>query len=208
MSNIWFYVSLCLIFQCSWALNNGLGLTPQMGWNSWNHFGCRVNDELIRETADGIVTSGLDKYGYRYVNVDDCWAIARMQNGSIQPDPKAFPDMKKLSDYIHSKGLLFGLYSEAGNKTCAGRPGSLSYEYIDAKTYAEWGVDYLKYDNCASENLKPEVRYPVMRDALLQTGRPIFFSLCEWGVDDPATWAYNVGNSWRTTGDIGDNWDR
>ena len=208
MRTVSLYISLCLSFQCTWALDNGLGLTPQMGWNSWNHFHCGVSDDLIRRTADAIVTSGLDKHGYKYVNIDDCWAATRLPNGSIQPDSKAFPDMKKLGDYIHSKNLLFGIYSEAGVKTCAGRPGSMGYEVIDAQTYADWGVDYLKFDNCASEDIKPEVRYPFMRDALLKTGRPIFFSLCEWGADDPPTWAYSVGNSWRTTGDIRDNWDR
>lgn len=115
--------------------------------------------------------------------------------------------MKALADYVHSKGLKFGLYSDAGYRTCAGRPGSLGYEKIDAATYAEWGVDYLKYDNCNTDGTKPEVRYPVMRDALNATGRPIFYSMCEWGVDDPATWATPVGNSWRTTGDIEDRWD-
>jgi len=115
--------------------------------------------------------------------------------------------MKKLADYVHSKGLKFGLYSDAGTKTCQRRPGSLGYEDVDAETYASWGVDYLKYDNCYDNGTKPEVRYPVMRDALNKTGHPIFFSVCEWGIDDPATWAPTVGNSWRTTEDIKDNWD-
>jgi alpha-galactosidase len=114
--------------------------------------------------------------------------------------------MKSLADYAHSKGLRFGLYSDAGYKTCAGRPGSLGYEKQDAQTYASWGVDYLKYDNCNDDGTSPEIRYPPMRDALNATGRQIFFSMCEWGVDNPATWASNVGNSWRTTGDISDNW--
>ena len=178
-----------------------------MGWNSWNHFHCAVNDSLIRSTADAMVDSGLIKFGYKYINIDDCWAQSRDAQGNVQPDPKAFPKMADLAGYVHSKGLLFGVYSDAGNKTCAGRPGSLGYENKDAETYAKWGVDYLKYDNCNNDGIDPKVRYPVMRDALNKTGRPIFYSLCEWGDEDPATWANPVGNSWRTTGDIQDNWD-
>jgi len=189
------------------ALNNGLGLTPQMGWNSWNHFGCNVNENVIRQTIDAFLTTGLVDYGYNYVNVDDCWASSRDSSGAIVADPKTFPSgMAALATYAHSRGLKFGLYSDAGYKTCALRPGSLGYESIDARTYAKWGVDYLKYDNCDPDSSTPEVRYPVMRDALNATGRQIFYSMCEWGVDNPATWAPLVGNSWRTTGDISDNW--
>lgn len=190
------------------ALNNGLGLTPQMGWNSWNHYHCNVNEDVVKKTADAIVASGLDKYGYVYVNIDDCWAKSRAADGTIVPDPVSFPDMPGLIEYVHSKGLKFGLYSDAGNETCAGRPGSLDYELSDADTYARWKVDYLKYDNCHSENIDPKVRYPLMRDALNITGRPIFYSMCEWGVEDPGTWARPVGNSWRTTGDIRDSFLR
>lgn len=188
------------------CLNNGLGEKPQMGWNSWNHFACKVNQTVIEQTADAFISLGLDKLGYRYVNVDDCWAKSRDSNGVVQPDPTTFPDFQGMVDYVHSKGLLFGLYSDAGNDTCAGRPGSLGYEEIDANTYAGWKVDYLKYDNCHNDLIKPEIRYPVMRDALNKTGHPIFYSMCEWGQDNPATWAPLVGNSWRTTGDIKDNW--
>lgn len=155
-----------------------------------------------------MIDKGLYKHGYTYVNIDDCWAKSRSSDGTIESDPNTFPDMKALADFVHSKGLKFGLYSDAGSKTCASRPASLGYETKDANTYAQWGVDYLKYDNCNNEGSKPEVRYPVMRDALNKTGRPIFFSMCEWGVDNPATWAPLVGNSWRTTGDISDNWKR
>ena len=189
------------------GLDNGLGLKPQMGFNSWNHFRCNVNETVIKQTADVMVAQGLDKLGYKYVNVDDCWAKSRDTTGKVQPDTSTFPDFKGMIEYVHSKGLLFGLYSDAGNETCARRPGSLGYEELDATTYAEWKVDYLKYDNCHNDGIKPEVRYPVMRDALNKTGRSIFYSLCEWGQDDPATWAPKVGNSWRTTGDIKDNWE-
>ena len=189
------------------SLNNGLGRTPQMGWNSWNHFGCNVNQKVIEQTADIIVSLGLDKIGYKYVNVDDCWAKSRDADGIVQPDTTTFPDFKGMIDYVHNKGLWFGLYSDAGTKTCAGRPGSLNYEEKDANTYAQWKVDYLKYDNCNNNNIPPKTRYPTMRDALNKTGRQIFYSLCEWGQDDPATWAPEVGNSWRTTGDIRDNWN-
>jgi len=189
------------------AVDNGLGWTPQMGWNSWNHFGCGVNEQVIRGTADAFISSGLAAVGYKYVNVDDCWAYSRNSSNVIQADPTTFPSgMGALAAYVHSKGLLFGLYSDAGTKTCAGRPGSLGFETTDADTYAIWQVDYLKYDNC-NANTAPEVRYPVMRDALNATNRRIYYSMCEWGVDNPATWAPKVGNSWRTTGDIQDNWD-
>jgi len=177
-----------------------------MGWNSWNHFGCNINEALIKATADTIVSTGLAMAGYHYVNLDDCWATSRDSATRVIPDPKGFPSgMYSLGQYIHSKGLLFGIYSDAGSKTCAGRPGSLGFETIDALTYAAWTVDYLKYDNC-NANTDPKGRYPVMRDALNATGRPILFSMCEWGVEDPATWSAPVGNSWRTTGDISDHW--
>jgi alpha-galactosidase len=179
-----------------------------MGWNSWNYFACNINEEVIKKTADILVDSGLAALGYNYVNIDDCWQTERDDNGKIVPDPVAFPSgMKALADYVHSKGLKFGLYSDAGHQTCAGRPGSHGYEDNDAQSYAEWGVDYLKYDNCFNDGTSPKVRYPKMRDALLKSGRDIFFSMCEWGVEDPAKWATPVGNSWRKTQDISDNWD-
>eukprot|EP01118_Nematostelium_gracile_P014232 TRINITY_DN549_c0_g1_i1.p1 TRINITY_DN549_c0_g1~~TRINITY_DN549_c0_g1_i1.p1 ORF type:complete len:380 (-),score=100.50 TRINITY_DN549_c0_g1_i1:27-1166(-) len=196
-----------LLLDLGFCLNNGLALTPQLAWNSWNAFHCDVSEDIIRDTIDAMVSTGLADCGYEYVNVDDCWASTRTNQGVVTSDPKTFPNgMKALADYAHSKGLKFGLYSDAGLQTCAGRPGSLGFEEIDAKTYASWGVDYLKYDNCNDNGTIPEVRYPVMRDALNKTGHPIFFSMCEWGVDDPAMWAPLVGNSWRTTNDIQDNW--
>ncbi|CAF1353096.1 unnamed protein product [Rotaria sordida] len=202
---------LLLIFilvNVIYGLNNGLGKTPQMGWNSWYNFWCNYTEKMIQQTVDIIINSGLAAAGYEYINLDDCWQISRDANGTIQADPKVFPSgIHTLIDYVHSRKLKFGLYSDAGYKTCAGRPGSLGYERKDANTYASWGIDYLKYDNCYTDGTKPEVRYPVMRDALNATGQPIFYSLCEWGVDTPALWAADVGNSWRTTEDILDTWD-
>ena len=148
------------------------------GWNSWNHFACNVNEQVIRDTADTLVSSGLKDAGYVYVNVDDCWAHSRDAQGFIIEDPVSFPSgMKALADYVHSKGLKFGVYSDAGLMTCAGRPGSLGYETQDAQRYASWGVDYLKYDNCFDNHTRPEVRYPPMRDALNATGRPMVRSV-------------------------------
>lgn len=190
------------------ALNNNLGQTPPMGWNSWNYFGCDINENMIKITADQLVSTGLAAKGYVYVNIDDCWQLFRDANGVIQPDPSRFPSgMKDLANYVHSLGLKFGLYSDAGYATCQRRPGSLNYEEIDAKTYAEWGVDYLKYDNCNHDGTSAKIRYSKMRDALLKTGRDIYFSMCEWGLEKPHLWASSVANSWRTTEDISDNFD-
>lgn len=192
-------------------LNNGLGLTPQMGWNSWNHFGCKIDEHLIRTTADAMVSSGLADLGYKYINIDDCWAeLNRDSQGHFVPKASTFPSgIKALANYVHSKGLKLGIYSDAGTQTCSKTmPGSLGHEELDAKTFASWGVDYLKYDNCENNGISPKERYPKMSKALLESGRQIFFSLCEWGEEDPATWAPSIGNSWRTTGDIEDKWDR
>jgi len=187
---------------------DGLALTPPMGWNSWNKFGCDVDEKLIRETSDAIVASGMKAAGYEYVVIDDCWQGERDSLGFIRPDPKRFPSgMKALGDHIHSKGLKFGIYSDVGAKTCGGRPGSRGYEYQDAKTYASWGVDYLKYDWCNNEGLNAVGAYTTMRDALFSTGRPIVFSICEWGDNKPWEWAKNIGHLWRTTGDITHCWD-
>ncbi len=181
----------------------GIALTPPMGWNSWNGFHCDVDEKLIREVADAIVTSGMKDAGYQYVVIDDCWQGERDKDGFIQPDPARFPSgMKALADYIHSKGLKFGIYSDAGWRTCGGRPGSRGYEYQDALTYARWGVDYLKYDWCNTEELNAKGAYLTMRDALYKAGRPIVFSLCEWGNNEPWLWGKEIGHLWRTTGDI------
>lgn len=190
-------------------LANGLGLTPPMGWNSWNHFHCNIEEKLIRETADAMVSTGLAALGYQYINLDDCWAeLNRDSEGNLVPKSSTFTSgIKALADYVHSKGLKLGIYSDAGTQTCSKTmPGSLGHEEQDARTFASWGVDYLKYDNCYNTGTSPRERYPVMSSALLNSGRPIYFSLCEWGQEDPATWAPKIGNSWRTTGDIADNW--
>lgn len=182
---------------------NGLALTPPMGWNSWNKFACDVDEKMIREIADAMVASGMKDAGYRYIVIDDCWHGERDALGFIQADPERFPSgIKALADYIHSIGLKFGIYSDAGWKTCAGRPGSRGHEYQDAMKYAEWGVDYLKYDWCNTDGLKAEGAYMTMRNALYAAGRPIVFSLCEWGSNKPWEWAKDIGHLWRTTGDI------
>ncbi|XP_057427995.1 alpha-galactosidase-like isoform X2 [Lotus japonicus] len=187
-----------------------IGQTPPMGWNSWNHFGCDVNESIVRETADAMVSTGLAALGYQYINLDDCWAeLYRDAEGNMVPNAAAFPSgIKALADYVHNKGLKFGIYSDAGKLTCSKRmPGSLGHEEQDANTFASWEIDYLKYDNCENNGISVKERYPPMSKALLNTGRPIFFSMCEWGWEDPANWAQSVGNSWRTTGDIKDNWN-
>jgi alpha-galactosidase len=194
------------------ALDNGLAATPPMGFNDWNAFGCNVSEQLIEQTADYFVSSGLKADGYTYVNIDDCWMThSRDAQGRLVPDPVKFPDgIKGTADYVHSKGLKLGIYEDAGTRTCAGYPGSLGHETTDARSFADWGVDYLKYDNCNnnSDGTREDFvrRYTAMRDALAATGRPIVYSLCEWGQQQPWEWAGDVGNSWRTTGDISDNW--
>ncbi|KAK1404242.1 Alpha-galactosidase [Heracleum sosnowskyi] len=191
-------------------LKNGVGLTPQMGWNSWNHFQCNIDEQMIRQTADAMASTGLAALGYDYINLDDCWGeLNRDSQGNMVPHKTKFPSgIKALADYVHSKGLKLGIYSDAGTQTCSRTmPGSLGFEEQDAKTFASWGIDYLKYDNCNNNNIDVKQRYPIMSKALLNSGRSIFYSLCEWGQEDPATWAPALGNSWRTTGDISDNWN-
>ncbi len=188
-------------------LDNGLARTPPMGWNSWNKFGCNVSEELIRGVADAIAANGMRDAGYQFVTIDDCWQVARSPQGTIVADSARFPHgMKALGDYIHAKGLKFGIYTDAGRKTCEGRPGSYGYEAIDARTYASWGVDYVKIDWCNSEGLDAKTQYAAFRDALANSGRKIVFSICEWGSNQPWEWAPAVGNLWRTTGDISDRW--
>jgi alpha-galactosidase len=187
---------------------NGLAPTPPMGWNSWNRFGCNINEEIVRRTADAIVASGMRAAGYRYVIVDDCWQSGRGADGIIIVDATRFPSgMQALAAYVHARGLGFGLYSDAGRLTCGGRPGSQGHEYQDARTYAAWGVDYLKYDFCYTGTRNAEEAYALMADALRSTGRDIVFAICEWGTNQPWLWAANIGNSWRTSADIMDRWE-
>jgi alpha-galactosidase len=182
---------------------NSLAATPPMGWNSWNKFGCNVSAKLLMKMADVMVSSGMKDAGYQYIVVDDCWQIARDENGNIVADPERFPDgIKAVVDYVHSKGLKFGLYSCAGSLTCAGRPASRGYQFQDALMYAKWGVDYLKYDWCNDEGQNAQAAYKTMSDALKASGRPIVFSLCEWGSNNPWEWGKGIGHLWRTTGDI------
>jgi alpha-galactosidase len=208
------FIMLAAIMVCAvsltnaYPLDNRLARTPPMGWNSWNKFACDVNEQLIREMADAMVTSGMKDAGYVYLVIDDCWQIDRDAQGNILPDPQRFPSgMKALADYVHSKGLKFGLYSDAGTLTCQKRPGSRGYEFQDARQYAAWGVDYLKYDWCSTGTQNAPASYSIMRDALLKASRPIVFSICEWGTSKPWLWAKDIGNLWRTTGDIQDCWD-
>ena len=193
----------------AWAASgDGLALTPPMGWNSWNKFGCDVSEKLIRETADALVATGLKEAGYQYLVIDDCWQVKRDEKGRIVPDPDRFASgMKALADYVHAKGLKFGLYSDAGTGTCQKRPGSKGHEELDARTYAEWGVDYLKYDWCNAEGQDTRDSYGRMSRALRGSGRAIVFSICEWGSTRPWLWAQGVGHLWRSTGDIQDCWD-
>ena len=185
-----------------------LALTPPMGWNSWNKFACSVSEDMIREMADAMVKSGMKDAGYQYVVIDDCWQVTRDENGNIVADPQRFPSgIKALADYVHSLGLKFGIYSDAGSKTCAGRPGGLGHEYQDAVQYAAWGVDYLKYDWCNTTTQDAKASYANIRAALDAAGRPIVLSICEWGKAQPWLWGKEVGgNLWRTTGDIQDRW--
>lgn len=188
-------------------VSNGLALTPPMGWNSWNRFGCNVSDSLIRGMADAIAASGMRDAGYQYVTIDDCWQVARDANGTIVADSARFPHgIKAVADYVHSKGLKFGIYTDAGHFTCQHRPGSYGHEAQDAKTYAGWGVDYVKVDWCNAEGIDAPAQYAKIRDALLHAGHPIVFSICEWGSNRPWEWADTTGNLWRTTGDIWDNY--
>ena len=187
----------------------GLADTPQMGWSSWNKFQTEINEKLIKETADQMVELGLVDAGYVYLNLDDGWHGERDEQGFVHEDLEKFPSgMKALADYLHSKGIKLGIYSDAGTNTCACYTGSLGHEYQDAYMYAQWGVDYLKYDWCYTNNIDPKGAYTLMRNALRKAGRPIFFSMCEWGSNKPWEWGNEVANSWRTTGDISAHFTR
>jgi alpha-galactosidase len=188
-------------------LDDGLARTPPMGWNTWNKFACNVSEQLIKEAADAIVASGMKDAGYRYVVIDDCWQVYRDTSGTIVADPQRFPSgIKALADYIHSQGLRFGIYTDAGTATCQGRPGTLTHEEQDARTYAAWGVDYVKEDWCNSRGLTAPTQYRKFHDALVAAGRLIVLSICEWGSNRPWEWGPGTGHLWRTTGDIDDTW--
>ncbi|RLD34157.1 MAG: glycoside hydrolase family 27 protein, partial [Bacteroidetes bacterium] len=197
--------SLHLKAQDTWK---DLALTPPMGWNSWNTFRLELNENVVKGIADVFVEKGFKDAGYKYIVIDDGWQISRDKEGNIIADPEKFPSgIKALADYIHSKGLKFGIYSDAGYKTCGEFPGSRGYEYQDARQYAEWGVDYLKYDWCFTGNQSAPDSYQLMRDALEAAGRPIVFSICEWGTQQPWEWGEGIGHLWRTTYDIRPCWD-
>ncbi|MEP7230780.1 MAG: glycoside hydrolase family 27 protein [Ginsengibacter sp.] len=200
---LFFSLLLLLSANCLHAQQKMLAATPPMGWNSWNKFGCNVSEQLIKKMADVMVSSGMKDAGYEYIVIDDCWQVARDSKGNIVVDSVKFPSgMKALADYIHSKGLKFGLYSDAGTGTCQNRPGSYNHEEQDANQYAAWGVDYLKYDWCNADGLDAKTQYTKMSKALKNSGHDIVFSMCEWGSHNPWYWAQGVGNLWRTTGDI------
>jgi len=191
---------------------NRLAKTPPMGWNSWNKFAGRVDDATVRTIADAMASNGMKEAGYIYINIDDTWeGEQRDANGNITTNKK-FPDMKALADYVHSNGLKLGIYSSPGPNTCAGYEGSYGHEEQDAKTFAAWGIDYLKYDWCGARNIYTEQEmqaiYQKMGDALQASGRPIVYSLCQYGLNEVWKWGPDVGgNLWRTTGDIRDAWD-
>lgn len=187
------------------------GMLPALGWNSWNTFTWDINEQLIREVADLFVSEGYKDAGYEYIVIDDCWSLKqRDQDGKLVPDPAKFPSgMKALADYIHSKGLKFGMYSCAGTHTCAGYPGSFEHEFEDARQFADWGVDYLKYDYCFKpRNVSGELLYKRMSLALKNSGRDILFSACNWGYDNVYSWVRESGaHMYRSTEDIRDNWE-
>ncbi len=187
----------------------GLVLTPPMGFNTWNTFSSKIDEFMIRETAEAMIKNGMRDAGYNYIVLDDTWsAMERDAQGNLQAHPVKFPSgMKALGDYLHERGFKFGIYNCAGTKTCGGYPGGWGHEFQDALKYAEWGVDYLKYDWCNAGDSNPKDAYTRMRDALYAAKRPIVFSICEWGGSKPWEWAKDVGHLWRTTGDIMDCYD-
>jgi len=210
----YWFVSLLLLLNMSPLFSQqnstweNLALTPPMGWNSWNTFRLDINEDVVKGIADVFVEKGFKEAGYQFIVIDDGWQIDRDEKGNIIHDENKFPSgMKTLADYIHAKGLKFGTYSDAGYLTCGGFPGSRGYEYQDARQYAAWGVDYLKYDWCNTGNQSAPDSYLLMSKALRKAGRPIVFSICEWGTSQPWEWAEGIGNLWRTTFDIRPCWD-
>jgi alpha-galactosidase len=209
MKRLTILLILCLPITATAQKFEGLAPTPPMGWNSWNTFGININEQLVKEMAEALISSGMQEAGYKYIVLDDGWETkTRDPNGNIIPEPKKFPSgLKALGDYLHEKGFKFGIHNCAGTKTCAGYPGGRGHEFQDARNYAAWGVDYLKYDWCEHGTANAEETYKTMRDALHTAGRPIVFSICEWGSNKPWSWAKDVGHLWRTTGDITDCYD-
>ncbi|ORY86206.1 alpha-galactosidase [Protomyces lactucae-debilis] len=207
-------VLLALFAVPTTALDNGLARTPQMGWNNWNAYGCDINETIILENAHALVDTGLKDLGYNYLVMDDCWSLKhRSPTGQLIPDPAKFPSgITALVNQIHSLGLLFGMYADAGLMTCGMYPGSLGYEQQDAQQFAAWQIDYLKYDNCYNQGEsgphRSFERYKAMSDALNATGRPILYSMCNWGENYTPNWATTIANSFRISGDVGDSFDR
>ncbi|MBQ7551450.1 MAG: glycoside hydrolase family 27 protein [Bacteroidales bacterium] len=206
MKRFFLLISVCGLLSFSGFSQKvaDLAQTPPMGWNSWNTFATNINEELVKGVVDSMVSMGLRDAGYNYVVIDDGWMMhERDANGNLVADPEKFPNgIKHLADYVHSKGMKFGIYNCAGTQTCGGYPGGRGHEYQDALLYASWGVDYLKYDWCYHGNLTSDAAYTTMRDALYATGRPILFSICEWGDTEPWFWAGDIGHCWRISGDI------
>ncbi|KAL4898798.1 alpha-galactosidase/alpha-n-acetylgalactosaminidase [Aspergillus ambiguus] len=196
------------------ALKNGLALKPQLGWNTWNSFACDLNETVILDTAERIVSLGFKDLGYEYVILDDCWSAGRNESGYLVYDEAKFPNgISHVADKVHDMGLKIGIYSSAGTMTCGHYEGSLRHEEKDAALWASWGIDYLKYDNCYNEGEEgtPKLsfdRYNAMGKALNKTGRPILYAICNWGVDGPWNFAPTIANSWRTSGDLSNVWDR
>lgn len=192
------------VYQQETGKFKGLANTPPMGWNSWNTFETHIDEKLVKETADIMVASGMAAAGYNYIVLDDGWMTReRDKEGNLVPDPQKFPSgMKALIEYVHSKGLKFGLYNCAGTKTCAGYPGTRGYEYQDARFYASLNIDFLKYDWCNTQGITAKEAYATMSNALKTAGKPIVFSLCEWGDNQPWEWGEPIGNLWRVSGDI------
>jgi alpha-galactosidase len=216
--NLWISSAIVATFVFALMVAQGfaqevpLAQTPPMGWNDWYQYKCTISDDIVRANADALVSIGMRAAGYTYISIDDCWQGKRDAKGNIQPNSR-FPDMKALADYVHSKGLKFGIYSSPGPKTCAGYEGSYGHEEQDARTYARWGVDLLKYDWCSAAKVyKPDEMqavYKKMGDALRRTGRPIVYSLCQYGLQAVWRWGASVGgNMWRTTDDIGGDYNR
>jgi alpha-galactosidase len=203
--NLAFIIVLILVFPVVTGQKfNNLAPTPPMGWNSWNTFQSKINEQLVRDIADIFERDGYKNAGYNYIIIDDCWSLhERDKDGNLVADPAKFPEgMKALADYVHSKGLKLGIYSDAGMKTCAGYPGSKDHEMQDARLFASWGIDYLKYDWCSTQGLNTVEAYTKIRDALYAAGRPIVLGICEWGNTQPWLWGKEIGQLWRISGDI------